>query len=319
MNLSQRLTLKAEARRRLGQASYSPHGLMLIYAGVNALFFLTLTLLNYLIQGQIDQTGGLGGMGTRAVLSTLQSFFQLAGTVLLPFWTLGVTHCAMKLARGQEAQPRDLLEGFRRFFPMLRLRLLRTLIYTALITVSIYLAFALFLLTPMSDGLLAITDSLVSDTGIVDTAMMEDPTVMAALSDASLPLMLLFLGVLALLAIPRVYKLRFAEYLLLDGSQNSALLALRESSRMLSRNRLALFRLDLSFWWFYLLDGLALVLCYADVLLPLFGISLPLSPQVRSLVSYAAYLLIQMLLYWRCKAQVETTYALAYDSLRSPN
>ena len=63
------------------------------------------------------------------------------------------------------------------------------------------------------------------------------------------------------------------------------------------RNRLALFRLDLSFWWYYLAQFLLTALCYGDVILQAMNVSLPFNADVAFFVFYIAALLAQFALF----------------------
>jgi hypothetical protein len=83
-------------------------------------------------------------------------------------------------------------------------------------------------------------------------------------------------------------------------------------------NRIALLRLDLSFWWFYLLDGMITALWFGSSLLPLLGITLPWSAEVNLFVFYGLYMICQLGLYLGFRNRVEVTYAHAYSALRQP-
>ena len=65
--------LKQSANDALAQAPFAPNRLMLLYAGISAAVLLFFTIVTYLLQMQIDQTGGLGGIGLRSVLSTIST------------------------------------------------------------------------------------------------------------------------------------------------------------------------------------------------------------------------------------------------------
>jgi hypothetical protein len=79
-----------------------------------------------------------------------------------------------------------------------------------------------------------------------------------------------------------------------------------------------MFRLDLSFWWYYLLHALLVAICYGDQLLPVLGIQLPWSKNVGFFLFYVVSLLCQLALYVAARNKVEATYVLAYDALRTP-
>ena len=90
---------------------------------------------------------------------------------------------------------------------------------------------------------------------------------------------------------------------------------MRESRAMMHRNRFALFRLDLSLWWFYALQGLTVALCYSDMLLPMFGITLHWSESVSYFVFLCLSLLVQFVVYYLFMNRVSVTYATAYGAL----
>lgn len=128
-------------------------------------------------------------------------------------------------------------------------------------------------------------------------------------------ILLIFLGIFLALSLPLMYRYRMADYLLVDRPGIGALAALRESRFLMQGNRLRLFRLDLSFWWFYALSMLATVICYGDVLMQIFGIPLPFSADAGYFLFYGAYLAVNFAIYYFFVARVECTYAAAYDAL----
>ena len=155
-------TLPGRADRLLSQAPYSPKRLALLHAGVALGISLLATVLNLFLSRQIDATGGLAGMGLRSVLSTIQSVLELAGSLALPFWEMGIFAAAFLWASAQAAQPEVLPEGFRRFGPVLRLRLLQAILLVVLFMVLIYPSSFIFLLTPWAGPLLEHLQTLVS-------------------------------------------------------------------------------------------------------------------------------------------------------------
>ena len=79
---------------------------------------------------------------------------------------------------------------------------------------------------------------------------------------------------------------------------------------------LNLFLLDLSFWWFYALQAGAVVLSYGDGIAAGLEITLPVSAGAAALISYLLYGAAMLALFWRFGSYVQTTYAVAYDTLR---
>ena len=136
---------------------------------------------------------------------------------------------------------------------------------------------------------------------------------MVAMADAIKPLILLFGGIYLLAALPLFYRLRFAEFAVMDGA--GAMGAIAQSLRMTRKNTWKLVCLDLSFWWYYVLYGLCMVLCYGDMLLPMAGITLAVSEDVGFFLFYLLGTLCQWLLLWQFRGKVLTTYGMAYKTL----
>lgn len=309
--------LIAEAKESVTSASYSPKKLALIHTGVAAGVSLVVALLTYFLDIGIGNTGGLSGMGTRAVLETAQSVLQLLLNVLSPFWALGFIAAALGLARRQQTTPHTLMTGLRRWGPALRMLILQGLIYFVVAFVAIQVGSIIYTMTPASQELDALVEDLLA-AGTTDadalTALLE------GLDDATL--MNILLGMLpyllipmALLLIPVVYRLRLAQYVLMDQPQFGALHAIMQSFRLTKGNCLKLFKLDIRYCWYYILEALVIVLSMGDLILPAFGVPLNMSTVTASIVFYVLALLTQLALYAWKKPQIYTTYALFYDRL----
>ena len=121
--------------------------LALIHTAVALGVSLVVTLLHYYLNNQIGNTGGLSGLGARTVLETAQTVLQYVVNLALPFWEIGFLFAALQMARGQKAEVSSFLEGFRRFGPVLRLYLTRSLLFIGVGVASAYVsAFILRLL-----------------------------------------------------------------------------------------------------------------------------------------------------------------------------
>ncbi len=302
--------LPAQADTLLHQAPYSPKKLVLLHTGVALGVSLLTTLLHLFLSRQIDATGGLAGMGLRSILATIQSVLELAGSLALPFWEMGIFAAAFLWASAQAARPGVLAEGFRRFGPVLRLRLLQAVMLVALFMALIYPASMIFMMTPWADPLLVHLQSLVSPDMTELT-----PQMMEAAMEHMQPLVTLCFVLFGCVAVPLLFRLRFASYLLMN-KQPRALAAMVESVRLTRRNCLQLLKLDLRFWWFYVLQTAAAVLCYGDILLALFGVSLPWSDTAVFFLFYCLGLGAQLMLFVYARPRVVTTYALAVQALQ---
>ena len=314
MDIRNRRGLKEAARESLANASYNPTKLVLIHTLAAVALALTVTILDLLLGDRIADTGGLGGLGLRSILSTIQSVLRLANMVLLPFWEVGYIYAAMNIARGKEAGPASLLEGLRRWSVVLRSNLLQIILYFCTGMACYYVSMTVFLMTPMSGSLQTLVAPYLND----PNALLADPALSAAVMEASIPMFLIFLALFVILALPMVYHFRLVNYALLDNPKAGAFAALRRSKFLMHGDRFNLFRLDLSFWWFYALDLLVTLVAYSDTILQLLGVQLSADPAVIYFGVLVLYSLCQLALYWKFRAPVEVTYAAAYDQLSQP-
>lgn len=319
MELPQSRDLKNTAYRRLSGARETKK-IVLIYIGILTAVSAVTTVAQYVLGKGISQTGGLQNMGLRSILSTVSTLLPVVQFLLLACLGLGFTAAMLRTARGQYTSPRTLKAGVERFWVLLRCTLLQGLIYAGIGMASSYLAVMIFMLTPLSDAaverlmplLNASGDSLMGLTAM--DAAMED-AVMEALAPVVPVFLLIFLAAFLALVMPMTYRYRMVDYLILDRPGIGAFAALRESRFLMRGNRFRLFRLDLSFWWYYALSMLAAVVCYGDVLMEIFGIPMPFHPDVGYFLFYGAYLAINFAVFYFFAARVECTYAAAYDAL----
>jgi len=306
---------KLDARRSLEAAGYDPKKLALIHGGAALLLSLILTVLSQVLSTGIDSTGGLAGIGTRSALMAGQSFLSLALTVAMPFWDIGFVFAGLKLARGERAEPSCLPEGFRRAGKVLRLLLLQGVIFMGVGIACIYVSSVLFALTPFFAPLAELMEPYITS-GLAGTM----PEISLADSEkivmAMVPMYVIFVIVFGILAIPLFYKLRMAQWAIMDDAPG-AMAALTVSSRMTRGNKLSLFRLDLSFWWFYVAQVLISLLGYGDMILVAVGITLPVDGTVLFFGFYIAYILLQTLLVWQAGSYLQTTYGHCYDRLKN--
>ena len=319
MDIRDRVGLKQRAAQLLQTASYDPKKLTLLHGAVIIGLSLLISLMSVLLSYGIDSTGGLGGIGTRNLLETLQSMLQLAYSLLMPFWQVGILFAFLCVIRQQAAGPHTLLRGFHRFGPVLRLMLTEGIVYFLLAMACAYVSS--FLAMGFSTRLYTLLEP-------VAMAMMEDPNadpyilieqipidqLLQSMAPMLLVFAVLYLAVLVFLG----YRLRFANYLVLDEPGLGAFAAIGKSFQLTRGNCMALFRLDLSFWVYYALQVVVSVVAYLDSLLAIMGIGLPMDAPWFSLIVYGIYGACVLALDYFMRPQIEATYALAYDSLRNP-
>lgn len=315
MNLGNRKELRGFAAQRVEQAPQQK-AIVLIYCALVLGTSLAVTLINFLLGLVIDRSTGLGNMGLRGTLSTFQTLLPLLQSLFVMAVDLGYLAAMLRVARGQTATPRTLGLGFDRFWPLLRLTLLKGGLFLGIGIVTVYLASAIFLATPLANNAIEILLPFVAGGGATDPTSLVTSGVYAQLVVAMTPVFFIWGGLFLVIALPVSFQYRMAEYVLIDAPRLGALAAMRASRTMLRRRKFQLFLLDLSFWWFYGGILLASAVCYADQLLPVLGISLPVSANAAFFLCYGLYMAAQFCLYYFCRNRVETAYALAYDAIR---
>ena len=317
MDIRNRRALKQDAAAQLGQTSYPPRKLALIHAAVGVGVALVITLLDFCLSYQIESTGGLSGMGMRRILETVQMTLQYIQSLALPFWQIGFVFVALRIYRGEQAEPVSLLEGFRRFGPVLRLRLTEGVFFFGAAIACVYAASAIFMVTPFATPMLEKIMPMIDPNATVE----EMEAVIAQipieeLVQVSVPFLAIFSVLFLIVGGFLFYRFRLADFIVMDGTKVGGLRAMILSSRITRKNRLALLRLDLSFWWYYGLLALTAVVGYLDIILPQLGVDLPMSADVAWFVFYVLGLLVQVVVCWRSQSYVQTTYAAAYTVLQ---
>ena len=302
------LELKKQAHRQLEQAAYDPAKLALLH-GLVLLILPVLDVVNYLLSQQAS-VGGLAGMGTRTVIASVQSILSLTYSLLIPFWQISFVGCSLKMARREQTGPGDFTWGFQRFGPVLRLYLLQMLMYIAVVSVGAQIAGVLFVVTPLSAGL----EDKLEQLEAAGQNVVTEEMLIQMLPDM-IPMLIITAVVLAVLCIPLFYRLRFSELAIMESGNNSALAAMSRSMRMTRGRCMQLFRLDLSFWGYYLLLFVASSVADGGVLLSYLNVQLPVSHVVVSLLLRIVGIGGMLLLAWRWKSHVQTTYACLYDNI----
>lgn len=310
MSIRDRRGLKQAAAQALSSAP-DHRKTVLFSVGLAAGASMLVSILNLILDSFIAQTGGLQGMGTRGLLTTVQTVLSMAISMLMPFWAYGLTAAMLRYARQAPVSRSTLLEGLRRFGPVLRLMLLRYLIYMLIAFVVIQLLSPVLAITPLAQPLVLFLEQ---HPDLLASATIDEATALAMV-EACKPMLLVMGAVCFAVLIPVFYSFRMADLRIMDDPRCGAVAALLGSVRMLRRNRLALFALDASFWQYYLAQGLLALLVNGSLILELLEISLPISNDVTFLLCQAAGLLGQLVLFYFTRAQVEVTYAKAYEAL----
>lgn len=317
MDIKNPNSIKQTAASCLGAASYNPRRLVLIHSGIAFAFTLLLTLINFIVNRQIAGTGGLSGMGLRSILSTVQMVLQYASTLLMPFWQIGFAAAALAMARKESFGPKIVTKGFQRFPSVLGMLVAEGVVTIAVAFACVYLCSAVFMFTPMAQPFMEILTPALEDSTILSggTIYLDDATLNAAMG-AMTPVLIMFVVLYLVVMIPVSYHFRMADFILMDKARCGGLRALVTSVKITRRHCIDLFKLDLRFWLFYVLQVLATLVGYVDMILPTLGIELPMETDMAFFLFYILYIVAQLALFVWAKPMVQTSYALFYDGLQ---
>lgn len=315
MDICNTSEIKAAALRRLTDAGQAKR-IAAIYAGVTLGLSALVTILGLVLEAMMSGATGLGGMGRRTILSSVQSMLPWVVGLITMCVELGYQAAMLRVARGQYASPQTLRLGFDRFWVLLRCILLEGVILFAIAFGGIYIATMLFMLTPFSGRVMEVLSPVLENVTLLSPEMVLDEALYDQLMQAMIPAFVMCAIVVAAAAIPVLYRLRMARFVIIDKPGIGALAALRESRKMMKGNCLRLAKLDISLWPYYIGCVFASLLCYGDVLLPMMGARFPWSDTVSYYLFFALYLAVQFAVYYFLKNQAEVAYSIAYDSIR---
>lgn len=293
--------------------------LVLLYCGVVAALTLGSSGLNLYLDSQIGGTGGLGGIGMRSILQSIQEFLSYVNMYFGPFWSAGFLAAMIGMVRGRAPQTRDLTEGFRRFFRILGHLAFRFLVAVMLGVVSMNLGSVIFILSPWGRGFSEAMAPILEDPNLflADGSVNMDLIPQELLMESGLPLTLIILALFGLLYLCISYQFRLSMYLVMD-QPIGAVAAHFRSIRLMKGHKWQMFRMDLSYWWYYLLMVVIGVVGYLDVVLSMLGLPLPLDATVMFFVTLAAYCVLNLALSLWQKCRVDASYVLAYELIANP-
>ena len=315
MDIRNTRAMKTFAAERLSGAPQEKK-IVLIYSSIVVGLALLSTLIHYILGLQIDQMGGLSQISRRTTFSTLQSMLPLVQSLAVMCVELGYMAAMLRIARGQYTSPNTLRLGFSRFWTLLRCAVIQGLIYAGLMVASVYLASMVFVMSPLGDSFLTRMDSLTTGTSLLNPQMVLDDATVMQLIPTMLPMFLLVIVAACIFVVPVSFRFRMANYVIIDKPGSGAFYALLESRKMMRGNCLKLLKLDLSYWWYFLVLFAIACIGNLDQWLSLFGVVLPVPSEVAYFGFYAVYLGLQLLAYYLLRNRIEVTYAMAYDAVR---
>ena len=309
--------LKNAALHRISQSESDPRRLVLIHTGVIVVLNVLVSGLNLYLNQQIDTTGGLSGLGMRSILETIQTLLGYFSTFFTPFWAAGFLHAMIRVTRGQEGQPKDLLLGFQRFGRIMSHTLWQILIYSTACIAVMYVVCNLFILTPMAADFLAILEPALESPNILlpDGTLNLEALPMDSLMVTMIPLFIMYAAVLIPFLIFTNCQFRMSLFLLVEGMERGAMGSFFVSIKLMKGHKWQMFKLDLSFWWYYLAEALLMLVLYLDLLLPMLGVALPFNETVAFFLALILYGALELGFHYWKKAEVDVTYAGAYEAI----
>ena len=305
--------LIAQAKERL--EGKDARKMAFFHTGIIAAFALVVTVLQYVLQLGIAETGGLSGMRTIALLQTMQTVLQWANMILAPFWNLGFIYVTLLWARDKYARKEDLLTGFHRISPYIGLVLLRGVLIGAVLIVAVYASSAVFMMLPASQTITDIAmQTNVDPEAIAEYLYQMTDAQTLELMRAMIPMLVISAVLAVAILVPLMYRFRMAEYVILNQKGMRALPAMIVSVALLRRRCWKLFKLDLHLWWYYALKVICILLCYLELILGAMGIALPLGTDGAAFAAYGLYLLGLLAVETLFRPQVQTTYGVLYET-----
>lgn len=322
MNLIRVSTVKNQAARILREKSPQFRKTVLLHGAVSMGFLLITALVGFFLNRAMADNQGLSAMGNTAILRTAQVMLTLIGNILLPFWEIGVLYTAVRAVRGESTEFPWLARGFHRLGLVIRYFLLWFVILMAvgLACSNVIMAMTMLLPAPraISDALSSVDPAAYTDFAL----MFED--ILKALSQVPktqlllyfVPMGILYVAAYITLLIMLSYRFKMSRYLLLDETPMRAKKTLGTSNRITKGERGNLFKLDLSFWWYYLLQIVVAAIVYLPDILSAAGVTLPVDANTANLLAYVVYCVFSLLLAWSAGAYYQTTIACAYETLK---
>ena len=293
--------------------------LVLVYCVALAVLSLGSSGLNLLLDSQIGQTGGLDGMGLRAVLGTVEEILYYVNMLFGPFWSAGFLYAMLGMVRGGRPRLGDLTGGFRRFGRVLGHMAFQFLVLFGLLVASVNLAAILFSFSSWGAEFEALMLPVLEDPNLItpEGLVNVDLIPVEAMSAALMPMLVLTAVIFIPVYLYLSLGFRMSVYLVMDqpigGAQAHFL-----SMRLMRGHKWQILKLDLRYWWYYLLGFAAAGVGYLDQILPMVGLNLPMDANALYFVTMGAYFLLSMgLSLWK-KCEVDAAHILAYEAIACP-
>ena len=315
MNIRDRRQIREFAAGRLENARNITK-IVLIYCALTLGLSALATVVNYLLDAQMDGLTGLSSISKRTTLSAIQSTLTFALPLVTMCLETGYQAAMLRTARGQYTSEQTLRLGFDRFWVLMRCSIFMGIRFAITLFLCVYAGIVVFMMLPISQPAMDVLRPYLAQMSVLSGELVLDEGAYVQFAQAVWPAYVICGVLYALAAIPLWYSYRMGRYIVIDKPGMGALAVLRASKQMMRKNRIALFKLDMSFWWFYLVQLLASAVCYGDMILPMLGIDLPGNEDVWFFVFMACYFAIHFAANYFLRSRVEVSYALAYDCIK---
>ena len=216
MNLKKPRAIRTAAMESLATQPNHPK-VPLVYAGISALLSLAVTVIVYILALRIDNMTGLANMGNRAIFSTIRSTLPVVQLIFLIGWEMGYLMCALRYARRRYVEPMDLKNGFQKFWPILRAKILMGFVYIGIGLVSMYASVFIFMALPISNAFYEIVAPLMESVTVLNPTILIDEATLAAASAAMWPALVIFAVVFTLVSLPTYYGFRMVNFCIAEN------------------------------------------------------------------------------------------------------
>ena len=298
--------IRSRAKKTLDYTPWDVKKLVLVFALVSwGVSFLLLGIDALLALGT-EKAQGLSGLGVLSLLETASSALSLVFEIFNLFWLPGILYCGLMLLREQDPWPKGLLRGFKKWKSFVKLTIL---VYILIFALTMVLAPVISILSlPFMGGFEEILANMPENEADMVAYMEALPA--DQLIRATMPMLIMAVVAVLAITIPLFYRARLVFLLLLDEEQLGVREAIRFSFKLTKGSCIQLFRLDLSFWWYYLLLALVNILPLGAELIGWSGTAATLGcSAVAAILGIGVYMLGLM--------KVNTANAVAYDHLRT--
>lgn len=300
---------KESASQVLRQPDRTYRRMLMVHIGIVLGASLGVNLLLELI----GLLGGSGSMEKQAAIETAQTILPMVITIAQLYWVAGLQQAAMERLIDHPVGFVDLTAGFGRWKPITTSTIFIGLQYFGRAFIATFLAELILGLTPYA--------KILEDAAM---QMVENPELdlFAVLGERSMEVLGVYMGLILVitvaLVLPLYYRYRMVNYILLQQPEVGGMQAMFFSKVMTFGHRMELFKLDLSFWWYYLINALASAAVVGDLVLIACGVRLPLPALAVQWIFMLLSAILQFAAFMWGRPKMELAFAQAYRDLSVP-